>query len=147
MDTALALGIMLALYPLTRPYRRGDLMPSGLAIAYCGLVKHIAFVPIVLFMLGAGGFLTGCWRPWSRRELVRPAGLLVLVARSGDIPPLRAALEAMGPGVVMTPLVRTRDLQAWELSRPEMLSPTPGPGDASAGPPRPPWRLPPRGGT
>lgn len=79
MDTALALGFMLALYPLTRAYRRGDLLLSGLAIAYCGLVKHIAFVPIALFLVGVGSLLTGHWREWSRRELVRAVGLLVLV--------------------------------------------------------------------
>lgn len=51
------------------------------------------------------------------RRAASPGFHGVLVARSGDIPRLRSALQAMSPGVVLNPLARTRDLQAWELSR------------------------------
>jgi len=77
MDTALAAFLLLALLPLTRPPRRGDLIPSAAALAGCGLVKHLTLVPVGGLMLVAGYVLDGRWRALRWREVLTAAGVLL----------------------------------------------------------------------
>ncbi len=79
MDTALAAFMLLALLPLTRTRRKGDLLLSGVALAGCGLVKHVTLIPVVGVMLVAGFLVLGTRPGFSRRELIQACGLMAVL--------------------------------------------------------------------